>query len=403
MTERFMMYDPESNPWNWWSPVYRGPPVPGAGRYGGKGWPLFGSAVMMPVVVPVLKAVFAGEQGSITMLVPTLLYWACYVTFPRVLLAPRPFRWQFAFAVAAVLIGWLLMLQGGTVYVAIYAMGMVAFGLPPGWALIINGCSLAAAFALLLAGGPVHGSAGDLGAVAGMTTGFFFMGRLLHTVRHLRAAQREIATLAVTAERERLARDLHDILGHSLTTITVKAGLARRVLESTKDIDRAITEIHEVEGLSRSALSDVRATVSEYREVSLPAELVGAKAALRAAEIDADLPHAVDNVRTDLQQPFGYVLREAVTNVIRHSNAKQVKVRFGRTWLEVEDDGRTASGSAPGNGLRGLRERLAGVGGTLVAEPRPGGGFLVRAEVAGTAEAGENERAHNVDRQEAVG
>ncbi|WP_063628961.1 sensor histidine kinase [Amycolatopsis taiwanensis] len=391
----------ESDPLSWWEPAYRG--TANADRYGGKRWPLLGSLFMLPLVVPVLKAVFAGEQGSIARLVLVLLYSACYIAFPRVLLMARPFKWQLAFAVVTLVTGWLLVLQGGSVYILTYAMAILAFGLPPGWALILDGSSVVSGFALLLAGGPVHGSAGDVAAVAGITTGFFFMGRLLHTVRHLRAAQREIATLAVTAERERLARDLHDILGHSLTTITVKAGLARRVLESTKDIDRAITEIHEVEGLSRSALSDVRATVSDYREVSLPAELVGAKAALRAAEIDADLPHAVDNVRTDLQQPFGYVLREAVTNVIRHSNAKQVKVRFGRTWLEVEDDGRTASGSAPGNGLRGLRERLAGVGGTLVAEPRPGGGFLVRAEVAGTAEAGENERAHNVDRQEAVG
>jgi two-component system sensor histidine kinase DesK len=200
-------------------------------------------------------------------------------------------------------------------------------------------------------------------------------------VRNLRAANAEIATLAVTAERERLARDLHDILGHSLTTITVKAGLARRVLESANDTERAITEIHEVEGLARSALSDVRATVSEYREVSLSAELVGAQAALRAAEIDADLPHAVDNVRPDLQQPFGYVLREAVTNVLRHSAAKHVKVRFGKTWVEIEDDGVGAPAGACGNGLRGLAERLAEIGGTLRTEPRSGGGFLVRAEV----------------------
>jgi two-component system sensor histidine kinase DesK len=191
----------------------------------------------------------------------------------------------------------------------------------------------------------------------------------------------------VTNERERLARDLHDILGHSLTTITVKAGLARRMLESGNDRDRALDEIREVEGLTRSALSDIRATVSEYREVSLSAEVVGARAALRAAEIDADLPHAVDNVRPDLQRTFGYVLREAVTNVLRHSKAKRVKVRFGKTWLEIEDDGQAVE-ARPGNGLRGLTERLEAVGGTLSASVRPGGGWLVRAEVPATEKGG---------------
>lgn len=123
--------------------------------------------------------------------------------------------------------------------------------------------------------------------------------------------------------------------------------------------------------------------------------------ALRAAEIDADLPQAVDNVRTDLHQPFGYVLREAITNVIRHAGAQQVKVRFGRNWLEIEDDGRSAPGS-PGNGLRGLRERLARIGGSLVAEPRPGGGFLVRAEAPSPADSAPP-RLPDVARQEVAG
>jgi two-component system sensor histidine kinase DesK len=127
-------------------------------------------------------------------------------------------------------------------------------------------------------------------------------------------------------------------------------------------------------------LSDVRATVSEYREVSLSAELVGARAALRAAEIDAEFPSAVDNVHPDLQPAFGYVLREAVTNVLRHSGAHRVKVRLGRTWMEIEDDGVGVVTASPGNGLRGLQERLAEVGGRLNAAARPEGGFLVRAD-----------------------
>jgi two-component system sensor histidine kinase DesK len=156
------------------------------------------------------------------------------------------------------------------------------------------------------------------------------------------------------------------------------------VLESSGDIPRAVQEIREVEGLTRSALSDVRATVTEYREVSLPAEIAGARAALRAAEIEADLPHAVDNVRAELRTTFGYVLREAVTNVLRHSGASRVKVRLGCDWLEVEDDG-TATEVVVGNGLRGLSERLEAVGGTLRTTVRPGGGLAVRAEIPDAA------------------
>jgi two-component system sensor histidine kinase DesK len=88
----------------------------------------------------------------------------------------------------------------------------------------------------------------------------------------------------------------------------------------------------------------------------------------------------VDNVHPDLQPTFGYVLREAVTNMLRHSGAQRVKVRLGRTWMEIEDDGVGAMTASPGNGLRGLQERLAKVGGRVDAAARPEGGFLVRAD-----------------------
>jgi two-component system sensor histidine kinase DesK len=348
-------------------------------------WPVLAVLFLLPILIPAVRSAVQGgtpPAEAVAELALTAVYSACYVVFPWVLFRQYPARVNVAFCVAMLVVGWLLLLlPGGSLYVLIYAMAVIAFGLAPGWALLLDGASLALAALLVLLHIGSHGSAGDLGTVIGVTTALFSAGRLLYTVRSLRAANAEIATLAVTAERERLARDLHDILGHSLTTITVKAGLARRVLESANDTERAISEIREVEGLARSALSDVRATVSEYREVSLSAELVGARAALRAAEIEADLPHAVDNVRSDLQQTFGYVLREAVTNVLRHSAARHVKVRLGKTWMEIEDDGVGAPAGACGNGLRGLAERLAEIGGTLRTEPRSGGGFLVRAEV----------------------
>jgi two-component system sensor histidine kinase DesK len=218
-----------------------------------------------------------------------------------------------------------------------------------------------------------------------MTVAMVSFTALNQTVMELRATQARVADLAVTEERSRLARDLHDVLGHSLTTITLKAGLARRVLESSGDRERAVDEISDVEHLSRQALTEVRATVSGYRTASLPAELVGARAALRAAQISADLPHAVDNVPVTLQEPFAYVLREGVTNVIRHSGATRCEVRLGDSWIEIRDDGSPGAPAARngqrGHGLTGLAERLAPLGGTVDAGPADDGGFRLRATV----------------------
>ncbi|MDX3659273.1 hypothetical protein PV646_18355 [Streptomyces sp. ID05-26A] len=110
--------------------------------------------------------------------------------------------------------------------------------------------------------------------------------------------------------------------------------------------------------------------------------MVGARAALRAADIEADLPHAVGNVRPELQGVFGYVVREAITNVLRHAAATRCSVRLGDTWLEVRDNGRGTGVGTPGTGLKGLAERLEPHGGTVVAGPVDDGGYGLRAEVA---------------------
>jgi two-component system sensor histidine kinase DesK len=247
---------------------------------------------------------------------------------------------------------------------------------------------------------------GSISALVGLLTWLF------DTNEELRHARDRIAELAVSRERERFARDLHDLLGHSLTTITVKAGLVRRLLETAHDPALAVTEAKDVERLARQALVDVRAAVSASWTVTLSAELAAVGEVLRTAGIQARLPQAVDDVDPRLQQVFGHVLREAVTNVVRHSGADRVTVRLGRDWLlivdevngsraresgrvqgngsragescwaEGNDSGAGRSGWAEGNGLRGLRERMQAVGGTLEAAPRPGGGFAVRASAA---------------------
>ncbi len=185
-------------------------------------------------------------------------------------------------------------------------------------------------------------------------------------------AQLENARLAVDNERTRFARDLHDIMGHSLTVITVKAELAQKLIDV--DLDRARAEIADLERLSRDALTDVRRAVEGYRDITLPGELVRARVALRAAEIDADLPNSTDDVPSELRELFAWTVREGVTNVIRHSGARHCEVRLTATSAEVRDDGpATHSPSGHGSGLAGLRERAAAVGATVVTrELSPG-------------------------------
>ncbi|NBH02801.1 histidine kinase, partial [Amycolatopsis sp. SID8362] len=133
------------------------------------------------------------------------------------------------------------------------------------------------------------------------------------------AARAEVARLASEAERARIARDLHDLLGHSLTAITVKSTLARRLVDA--DGARAGEEMSAVETLARQALTEVRAAVSGYREVSLAGELARGRELLRACGVTADLPTATDVVAPTHQELFGWVVREGLTNVARHARA----------------------------------------------------------------------------------
>jgi two-component system sensor histidine kinase DesK len=181
--------------------------------------------------------------------------------------------------------------------------------------------------------------------------------------RELDEAHREIARLAVAEERNRFGRDLHDILGHSLTVLAVKAELAGRLVRL--DPDRAEAEITDLEAISRSALAEVRTAVAGYREVSLAAELANARSALSAAGIDADLPTAIDHVPTDHRELFGWVVREGVTNVVRHSGAAHCTVHIAPSTVTIADDGPGGPGGEGGHGLLGLRERAEARGGSL--------------------------------------
>ncbi len=266
-----------------------------------------------------------------------------------------------------------------TTLVFIEALGMMVLPLRAGVALGVA-LLIGAEIALRLVPGWRDDGTYSLSIVLGGLAVFGIRRAILRSLE-LTAARKDFAELAVQEERNRFARDLHDILGHSLTVITVKAELAGRLMEANPS--RAAAEVADVEQLARAALADVRAAVAGYRELSLAGELVAARAALQAAEVKADLPTVVDEVPEENRELFAWVVREGVTNVVRHSGAKRCTIRLNRSSVEVVDDGKgpAPSGDSTGHGLVGLRERADKVGASVQVGQAPGGGFRLAVRV----------------------
>jgi two-component system sensor histidine kinase DesK len=189
--------------------------------------------------------------------------------------------------------------------------------------------------------------------------------QLNRTQRKLRLAQDEIAHLATVSERERIARDLHDVLGHTLSLIVLKAELAAKLVE--RDAARAAAEMRDVEAVGRRTLQEVREAIRGYR-ATLEDEAARARSMLKAAGIDDAFELSANELPQHAEETLAIALREAVTNVVRHSGGSICRVRLHRNaesvTLEVEDDGR-GSNAPEGSGLRGMRERVEAFGGTL--------------------------------------
>jgi two-component system sensor histidine kinase DesK len=196
----------------------------------------------------------------------------------------------------------------------------------------------------------------------------------------LRASQDEIERLAQTAERERIGRDLHDLLGHTLSLITLKAELARKL--AARDPERAAREMEEVETISRQALREVREVVGGYRSEGLAAEMARARLALEAAGVKLEylaLPVDLDPAQETV---LAFGLREAVTNVMRHARARTCRITLEPlageegTRLEIRDDGK--GGLAPeGTGLTSMRDRVEGLGGRLERQGEGGTAIVI--------------------------
>ncbi|MEQ0565543.1 sensor histidine kinase [Amycolatopsis sp. NEAU-NG30] len=257
---------------------------------------------------------------------------------------------------------------GDAFFLAAVVLSLAAPRLPRRRAVVLVAVSAVAAVVVPWAVRPWHSGPGWTQAVALVFTVLMVsaFAEAFRANTALREARAEVARLASEAERTRIARDLHDLLGHSLTAITVKSTLARRLV--TADAARAGAEMSAVESLARQALTDVRAAVSGYREVTLAGELARGRELLRACGVAADLPTATDVVAPDRQELFGWIVREGLTNVARHARASRCTVSLSASTVEVADDG-NGTPAAAGSGLTGLRERVAAAGGTLEAGP----------------------------------
>jgi two-component system, NarL family, sensor histidine kinase DesK len=200
--------------------------------------------------------------------------------------------------------------------------------------------------------------------------------RLSVALRELNATRSELARRAAMEERLRMARDLHDLLGHTLSLITLKSELAGRLIG--KDSARAAQEIQEVERVARQALYEVREAVAGYRQPTLLTELDGARELLAAAGITCVVEQRTGPMPPDLDAVFAWTVREGVTNVIRHSRARQCTIRLkredGTVWAEIINDGyrepdQNQARAQPGSGLSGLAERVTARGGQMEASP----------------------------------
>jgi len=213
-----------------------------------------------------------------------------------------------------------------------------------------------------------------------------FFRRSMGLIAELRAAREELARLAVTdavaEERLRFARDLHDLLGHSLSGIALKSQLARRLIDP--DPAMASREIADIEQVAQQALGEVREAVTGYRRRGLTTELDAARALLTTAGVRVDMD-AGPALPAEVQEPLAWVVREATINVLRHAFATRcvivVSTSDRAVSIEIRDDGTGARRRGRfGNGLTGLRERITGVGGSLEAGPYDGG-YVVRADL----------------------
>lgn len=308
--------------------------------------------------------------------------YACFLTIYLFLILVRGSSGCFDRKSAVLLLA--LALLGGVYYpdnsgagggMLIYVAAMVPFMTE---SLALAGAVIAAATLVIAAEGALLHLTPWLWGIwaflaAGVGIGNLIMALRIRANRRLGLAQDQIEHLAKVAERERIARDLHDVLGHTLSVVVLKSELAGKLLGS--DAERARREIGEVEQIARKALADVREAIRGYRTDGLLAEIARARRTLDAAGVSLDCQTEGVRLEPAQESVLSLVLREAITNILRHAGATRCRLEVAaddrRTLLRVEDDGRGGI-EREGNGIRGMRERVEALGGRLEIDCRQG-------------------------------
>lgn len=309
------------------------------------------------------------------------LFCACYILAITALAQYAWIRLRALLAVLSLLFLAALPFARGEAFYLVAVIAPWAAGLLRRRAPVIVAASVAASLLVPLAVRSWHSGPGWLPALSILFTALTVYSSFENAdaYRALSAARAEVAHLASEAERNRVARDLHDLLGHSLTAITVKSGLARKLAAVGSPL--AVAEIAEVERLARQAVAEVRVAIYGFREMSLAVELARGRELLTAVGVVPDLPDPTDEVVDHkYQELFAWAVREGLTNVARHARAYRCTVVLTANSVEIRDDGVGGLGgrTRDGHGLAGLRERVADFGGCVQVGPQRPRGWRLR-------------------------
>ena len=373
----------------------RGKPLPFA-------WTLFTAVwLLFPIgfVIQVLQSDLSPVQLlafliSIAAFISLFLWLMLRYPFPAAELAPQECRGRIGLllVLAALALYVELAYGSGVPYRFMYVVVAAAVTLPTrqaAWMVATVTVIAGAIYAVQAGWDEFATSWGDLVPFPLIGIGMIAVSRLVVTVRELQAARREIAQLAaaeaVARERLRFARDLHDLLGHSLSSITLKSELAGRLLTAAPE--KAAAEVRDIESVARRSLGEVREAVSGYRQPTLDEELSGAREMLEVAGIACRIENEAGPLPNVMDTVLAWTVREGVTNIIRHSRADRCDIRVTQedeeVRVEVKDDGRGSPPEHEGtysnsSGLSGLAERVSASGGDFEAGPLPEGGFRMR-------------------------
>ncbi|MER6948994.1 sensor histidine kinase [Nonomuraea sp. NPDC000554] len=359
---------------------------------------LFGISFGLVYMFFPIAEIASGEISGTRAVWASLSLVVFLVSYLATVLSPGSFnergRWTLALLALTTVIGVgsSLIFGGSWLCLPVYTVVLYCMNFPPRQAFFSIGGMLAAVIGSGLITGTDPGSVTVLG-VQVVTMGMLFIGvrntRLL--AQQLRDAEGEMARLAATDERLRIARDLHDLLGHSLSLIVLKAELAGRLAEGSPKV---LNEIGDIESVARQALVEVREAVTGYRQRTMAEELDSARSALRAARVAAQVRVSGTPLPGLLDGLLAWAVREGTTNVIRHAEASRCEISvtsdMNHATLDIVDDGRGTGPYEMGSGLQGLTERIRAAGGEVETGPAPRGGFRLRVlvPVAVRAEAG---------------